>query len=85
MSEKQIGHISHWFGNIGVVVIDVDKGTLTVGDTIHVKGNTTDFTQTIESMQLDGETVEKAKKGMSVGVKVSDRARRTDLVFKVAD
>jgi putative protease len=85
MSEKQVGHISHWFGNIGVVVIDVDKGTLTVGDTIHVKGNTTDFTQTIESMQLDGETVEKAKKGMSVGVKVSDRARRTDLVFKVAD
>ena len=85
MSEKQIGHISHWFGNLGVFVIDVDKGTLTVGDTIHVKGNTTDFTQTIESMQLDGETIKKAKKGMSVGVKAPDRARRTDLVFKVAD
>tara|TARA_B100001971_G_C18223166_1_gene558577 strand:- start:1281 stop:1538 length:258 start_codon:yes stop_codon:yes gene_type:complete len=85
MSEKQIGHISHWFGNLGVVVIDVDKGTLTVGDTIHVKGNTTDFTQTIESMQLDGEIIKKAKKGMSVGVKAPDRARRTDLVFKVAD
>ncbi len=51
----------------------------------HVKGNTTDFTQTIESMQLDGETVKKAKKGMSVGAKAPDRARRTDLVFKVAD
>ena len=83
MSEKEIGHINHWFGKIGVAVIDIDKGTLSVGDTIHVKGNTSDFTMEIGEMQVDGETVEKAKKGMSVGVKVNDRARRTDTVYKV--
>ena len=58
---------------------------ISIGDTIQIKGQTSDFTQTIESMQLDGEDVEKAKKGQSVGVKVSTRARRTDSVFKIAD
>ena len=85
MSKQQIGSISHWFGKINVVVIEIHKGTLSIGDTIQIKGQTSDFTQTIDSMQLDGEDVEKAKKGMSVGVKVSDRARRTDSVFKVSD
>ena len=85
MSEKQIGSVTHWFGKINVVVIEIHKGTLSIGDKIHIKGQTSDFIQTIESMQLEGEDVEKAKKGMSVGVKVSDRARRTDSVFKVSD
>ena len=85
MSEKQIGSVTHWFGKINVVVIDIHKGTLSVGDTIHIKGQTSDFIQTIESMQLDGEDVKKAKKGMSVGVKVSERVRRTDSVYKVSD
>jgi len=85
MSEQQIGSISHWFGKIKVIVIEIHKGKLSVGDTIRIKGQTTDFTQTIKSMQLDGESVEKAKKGQSVGVKVSKRARRTDSVFKIAD
>ena len=85
MSEQQIGSITHWFGKLKVVVIEINKGKLSVGDTIRIKGQTTDFTQTIESMQLDGENVEKAKKGQSVGVKVSTRARRTDSVFKIAD
>ena len=85
MSEQQIGSITHWFGKLKVVVIEIHKGKLSVGDTIRIKGQTTDFTQTIESMQLDGENVEKAKKGQSVGVKVSDRVRRTDSVYKIAD
>ena len=85
MSEKQIGSVTHWFGKIKVVVIEIHKGTISVGDKIHIKGQTSDFIQTIESMQLDGEDVEKAKKGMSVGVKVSKRVRRTDSVYKVSD
>ena len=85
MSEKQIGSVTHWFGNINVVVIEIHKGTISVGDKIHIKGQTSDFIQTIESMQLDGEDVKKAKKGMSVGVKVSKRVRRTDSVYKVSD
>ena len=85
MSEKQIGSVTHWFGKINVVVIEIHKGKLSVGDKIHIKGQTSDFIQTIESMQLDGEDVKKAKKGMSVGVKVSKRVRRTDSVYKVSD
>ena len=85
MSEKQIGSVTHWFGKIKVVVIEIHKGTISVGDKIHIKGQTSDFIQTIESMQLDGEDVKKAKKGMSVGVKVSERVRRTDSVYKVSD
>ena len=85
MSEKQIGNVTHWFGKINVVVIEIQKGTISVGDKIHIKGQTSDFIQTIESMQLDGEDVKKAKKGMSVGVKVSERVRRTDSVYKVSD
>ena len=85
MSEKQIGSVTHWFGKINVVVIEIHKGTLSIGDKIHIKGQTSDFIQTIESMQLDGEDAKKAKKGMSVGVKVSERVRRTDSVYKVSD
>ena len=85
MSEKQIGSVTHWFGKINVVVIEIHKGTLSIGDKIHIKGQTSDFIQTIETMQLDGEDVKKAKKGMSVGVKVSERVRRTDSVYKVSD
>ena len=85
MSEQQIGSVTHWFGKINVVVIEIHKGTLSIGDKIHIKGQTSDFIQTIESMQLDGEDVKKAKKGMSVGVKVSERVRRTDSVYKVSD
>lgn len=82
MTEQQIGRITHWFGHIGVAVIDIDEGTLSVGDTIHVHGCTSDFTHTIDSMQCDDEPVETASKGMSVGVKVPERARRTDVVFR---
>ena len=82
-AEKEIGRISHWFGHLGVAVIDIETGTLSIGDTIHIKGHTTDSTLTIEAMQLDGEDVESASKGTSVGIKVPDRARRTDHVYKV--
>ena len=85
MSEQQIGNVTHWFGKIMVVVVEIQKGKLSVGDTVRFKGQTTDFKQTIESMQLDGQDLEKAKKGQSVGVKVSDRVRRTDSVYKITD
>ena len=85
MAEKHIGHVSHYFGKIGVAVIDIDKGELSIGDTIHVKGHTSDFTQSIESMQLDGEAVEKAKKGQSIGVKIAEHVRRKDEVLLVKE
>jgi len=84
MSEKKIGVISHYFGKISVAGIDVEKGKLETGDTIHIKGHTTDFTQMIKSMQIDLQSVELAKKGDSIGIKVTDRVREHDEVYKVS-
>ncbi len=79
---KKVGKISHHFGNIGVAVIDLEKG-LKVGDRIRVKGATTDFEQTVDSMQIDKEQVAKAGKGKSIGLKVEEKIRVGDEVYKL--
>lgn len=84
MSEKKIGVISHYFGKISVAGIEIEKGKLEADDTIHIKGHTTDFTQIIKSMQIDKQTVEVAKKGDSIGIKVNKRVREHDEVYIVA-
>ena len=83
MAEEQIGRISHYFGKIQVAAIELTDGSLTVGDTIHIKGNTTDLTEQIKSIQIEHEQVQSAKKGDSIGVKVSNHVREHDLVYKV--
>ncbi len=85
MKEQEIGYISNYFGNIEVAIIEMTKGTLVKGDTVHFKGKTTDFTTTVSSMQIDHEQVEKVKKNDSLGLKVSEKVRKTDKVFKVID
>lgn len=82
--EKSIGKISHYYTNIGVAVVDL-SGALQVGDVIHIQGHSTDFTQKVESIQIDHKNVEKAGKGKSIGLKVDDRAREDDVVYKVAE
>ena len=61
------------------------KGSLETGDTVHFKGHTTDFTTTVKSMQIEHEQVEKVKKNDSLGIKVSEKVRKTDKVYKVID
>jgi putative protease len=85
MKEQEIGYISNYFGNIEVAIIEMTKGTLETGDTVHFKGKTTDFTTTVSSMQIEHEQVEKVKKNDSLGLKVSEKVRKTDKVFKVID
>lgn len=80
MAEKKIGTISTFFTKINVAAIEL-VGPLKVGDTIHIKGHTTDFNQKVESMQIEMKDIEKAKKGDSVGIKVKDRVRPSDVVF----
>ncbi|MEE9323416.1 MAG: translation elongation factor-like protein [Candidatus Aenigmarchaeota archaeon] len=80
--KKLIGKITHYFTDIGVAVIELED-TLKVGDEISVEGATTNFTQKIESMQIEHKDVEEAKKGDSIGLKVVDRVREGDQVFKV--
>lgn len=82
MPEKEIGKISHYYTNIGVGVIEL-TGTLKVGDTIHIKGATSDFTQKVDSMQIEHENVETAKKGQAIGLKVDEHVREGDVVYKV--
>jgi translation elongation factor EF-1alpha len=83
MAEQEIGVVSHYFGKIGVAAIDITGGELRVGDTIHIKGHTSDFTQEVGSMQIEHASVEVARAGESIGIKVVDHAREHDKVFKV--
>jgi hypothetical protein len=82
MSEQQVGVVSHYFGKVDVAGIDL-TADLAVGDTIRISGHTTEFTQTVDSMQIDHDPVETAGPGDQIGIKVSDRVREGDTVFKV--
>ena len=68
-----------------VAGIKITKGTLKVGDTIHIKGHTSDFTCKVESMQVEHGTIEKAKKGDDIGIKVPEHARDHDKVYLVTE
>ena len=83
--EEEIGKITHYFSKINVGVLELTKGDLRVGDTIHIKGHTTDIEFTVDSMQINNVNVEQGKAGDAVGIKVSDRVRRGDTVYKVTD
>lgn len=83
MAEQQIGVVNEFFAHINVAGVAL-SGTMRVGDTIHIKGHTTDLEQTVESIQIEHEQLEEAKAGQAVGIKVKDRVRHGDQVFKVA-
>ena len=85
MAEIELGRVTHYFGKIGVAAIEITQNSLSVGDTIHIKGHTSDFMQKIDSMQIEGESVEIATAGQSVGIQVKEHAREHDMVYKVAD
>lgn len=82
LAEKKVGEIKHYYSNISVAVVDL-TGTLKAGDEIHVKGGTTDFTVKVDSMQIEHENVKEAKKGQSIGLKVPEKVRESDIVYKV--
>lgn len=84
MPEEEIGQVSDYFAKIGVAGIELTD-TLSVGDTIHIVGHTTDLTQVVESMEIEHERVETAHAGQSIGIKLTDRARKNDRVFKVVE
>jgi len=82
MAEHPVGTVSHYYGKLEVVGIEL-SGELKVGDTIHILGHTSDFTHTVDSIQIEHETVESAKAGEPIGVKVNQRARVHDQVLVV--
>ena len=81
MSDEQIGRVSAYFSKIGVAAIEL-TATLTVGESIRVKGTTTDFVTEIASMQIDRAAVESAGAGDGIGVRVPEKARKNDAVFR---
>lgn len=83
--EEEIGKITHFFTKINVGVLELIKGEIHIGDTIHIKGHTTDFYQKVQSMQVEHAPVESAQKGDEVGLKVEASVREGDLVFRVTE
>ena len=83
MSEVEIGVVRHFFDKISVALIDLSLGGLAVGDTIHIKGHSTDVTSKVESIRIEAAVLTKAEKGQAVGVKVGGKAREHDKVFIV--
>ena len=79
--ERPVGQVTHYFSKAGVMAIQLsDK--LALGDFVHVHGHTTDFVTSIQSMQIEHATVAKAGPGDSVGVKVSEKVRPGDMVYR---
>ena len=85
MAEQEIGVVSHYFDKIEVAAIRLTKGALKGGDRIHIQGHSTDFQQTVASIQIEHETVTEAKAGDEIGIKVDQRVHQHDKVFKLED
>ena len=80
---EEVGNVFKYFAKVEVAAINITRGSLKVGDTIRIKGATTDFTQQIESMEIERQSVDSAGVGDSIGVKVKDRVRENDIVYKL--
>ena len=83
MAEEPVGIVTHFFKGPSVAVIRLADGPLAVGDKIRIVGHTSDFTETITSMEVDHAKVEHAAKGNEVAIKVVERAREHDRVLKI--
>ena len=85
MPETKVGHVKEYFAKVGVAGIEITAGQLSVGDTIHIKGHTTDLTQRVETIQLEHQPLERATPGQLVGIRVRERVRPHDQVFRVTE
>ncbi len=83
MAEQLIGTVTHYFSKAQVAGIDITDGELHVGDTIHILGHTSDYTQVINSMQIEHTAVESVKVGDQIGIRVSEHAREHDKVYRI--
>ena len=83
MEEEEVGTVVKFFTQPSVAAIEITSGELRVGDTVHFKGHTTDFEEKVASIQVEKEAIEVAETGFLVGIKVKDRVREGDKVFKL--
>ncbi len=80
--KKLVGKVTHYYGKIGVAVVELED-ELSVGDEISIEGKTTNFRQKVESMQIEHKNIEKAKAGDAIGLKVIEKVREGDKVYKI--
>jgi len=85
MPEEQVGIIVKFFAQPSVAAIEVTSGSLKIGDLLKYKGHTTDFSEQVTSLELDNQPVEEAKVGDLVGIKVKERVRENDKVYKIVE
>jgi translation elongation factor EF-1alpha len=83
MTETKIGTVTHYYNEIHVAGVILTDGELHKGDTIHIQGHTSDFTQKVGSMEMDHKPIRAAKTGDDIGISVIDHAREHDTVYLV--
>ncbi|PJE67600.1 hypothetical protein COU95_01525 [Candidatus Shapirobacteria bacterium CG10_big_fil_rev_8_21_14_0_10_40_9] len=83
MADFKVGKITHYYDKIGVAVVEL-TGSLAVGDTIRISGHGTEFSQKVESMQIEHEGIQEAKKGQNIGLKIEQEVKDGDEVYKVS-
>lgn len=81
---ERIGIVTHYYSHLSVAIVQLETGNLRVGDYIHIKGHTSDFSQPVESMEIDHVHVNEARPGQSFGLRVKDHAREHDVVYKAS-
>ncbi len=81
MEEKEIGTVTHYYGKLSVGIVELSD-SLRVGETIHIKGHTTDVTQNVESIQIEHADATEAKAGDVIGIKVAQKVHPHDKVYK---
>lgn len=83
MERTKVGEVFHYYGKIGVAAVRLTDGALAVGDRIQIQGPSTNLAQVVQTMQIEHGAVPRAERGQEVGIKVADRVRSKDLVYKV--
>ena len=85
MAEEEVGIVVKFFSKPSVAAINVTKGSVKKGDTLMYKGHTTEFTEEVESIEIDNQSIDEAKVGDMIGIQVKERVREKDIVYKVVD
>ncbi len=84
-TEEKVGIVDGYYAKIGVAAVRLTDGPLQVGDQIRIRGHTTDFTQKVESLQLEHRAIERAERGSEAALKVRERVRLHDQILKICE
>jgi putative protease len=83
MEEENVGRVQKFFAQPSVAAIEMTAGVLKIGDRLHFRGHTTDFEDSVTTMEMENQPIEEAKQGDLIGIKVKDRVRENDTVYKI--